>query len=77
MRCGHSSLLRMKSYNAISALGAYFMHVLRLAVNAGKENVFFIWRLRTGSLHEWAKQHLVRLLGSVWYRRVPAAGSAG
>lgn len=43
------------------------LHVLHLAVNAGMENVFFMGPLGSGSWHEWPKQHVVCLLGSVWY----------
>ena len=43
-----------------------FLHVLH-AVNLGMENMFFMGRLGSGSWHEWPKQHLVCLLGSVLY----------
>lgn len=43
------------------------LHVLHLAVNAGMECEFFMGPLGKGSWHEWQRQHLVSLLGMVWY----------
>ena len=43
------------------------LHVLYLFVNAEMAHVFFMGRLRKGSWHEGPKQHLVGLLGSLWY----------
>ena len=43
------------------------LHILHLAVNAGLESEFFMGPLEKGSWHEWKEQHLVALLGMVWY----------
>lgn len=43
------------------------LHILHLAVNAGLTNPFFMGPLGKGSWHEWESDHLVALLGSVWY----------
>lgn len=43
------------------------LHVLHLAISAGMQTDSFMGPLGTGSWHEWPKQHLVSLLGSVWY----------
>lgn len=43
------------------------LHVLHLAVNAGMECEFFMGPLGHGSWHEWEDNHLVALLGTLWY----------
>jgi len=44
------------------------LHILHLAVTAGLTNPFFMGPLGKGSWREWESDHLVALLGSVWYK---------
>ena len=41
--------------------------VLHLSVNAGMDNPFFMGPLGKGAWHNWPRQHLVSLLGIIWY----------
>ena len=43
------------------------LHVLHLSVNAGMDNPFFVGPLGNGAWHKWPWQHLIGLLGIVWY----------
>ncbi|CAN0340918.1 unnamed protein product, partial [Laminaria digitata] len=43
------------------------LHVLHIAVNAGLENDYFMGPLGKGSWQDWQYDHLVSLLGVVWY----------
>ena len=46
---------------------ACLLHVVHRSVNGGMENVFCMGPVGEESWHERPKQHLVGLLGSLWY----------
>ena len=43
------------------------LHILHISVTAGLTTPCFMGPLGVGSWHEWKEDHLVALLGSVWY----------
>ena len=48
------------------------LHILHIAVTAGMTNPFFMGPLGKGSWLEWEGDHLVALLGCVWYNISPS-----
>lgn len=43
------------------------LYILHIAVNAAMQSEFFMGVFTQASWHEWPGQHLVALLGSLWY----------
>lgn len=43
------------------------LNIMHLSVTAGLESNYFMGPMGSGSWHEWKKNHLVALLGTLWY----------
>ena len=46
------------------------LHALHLSANAGMVNPFFMGPLGEGAWHNWPRQHVVSLLGIIWYNTI-------